>query len=442
MAQSADRPALFAELGRRLVAEASSYKPLAVLRIGVGLILLVEGIILWRHRELLLGEKGLVPWELGEALIDPLVPRLSWAAQALAPLGLDSAQAVMVVLALHLAAAATLTMGWHTRISAFVAWMTHLMIIGTGVAYTYGLGNMLVIALFYCMVMPVGREWSVDHRRLRRLEPGAWGLDATFAILVLRLHMCIAYIGAAISKAVGEQWWTGDAVWRALSLPQFRVFDPAPFAGFPLLLQALAIGSVLVQLLYPVLVWTRLRVAIVLAAELLHLGIAVFLGLWLFSAIMIVLNAAAFGESLWLGLQRWLDGRRVAGRAGEVTVVYDGGCPFCSDYVRYQELKAAARAVELVDARTDSGALERYGIAVEDLEDGMVVIVDGTRHFGGDAVHALSRLSQPPRNWWVALVAAASATKIAARVLYPFLKAGRRVALTILGVPRFSKRRP
>ena len=36
-----------------------------------------------------------------------------------------------------------------------------------------------------------------------------------------------------------------------------------------------------------------------MATELLHLGIAIFLGLWLFSGIMIVLNAAAFGESLW-----------------------------------------------------------------------------------------------------------------------------------------------
>ena len=66
-----------------------------------------------------------------------------------------------------------------------------------------------------------------------------------------------------------------------------------------MVLQALALGSMAVQLAYPVLVWTRLRVAIVILSELLHLGIAVFLGLWLFSGVMIVLNAAAFGESIW-----------------------------------------------------------------------------------------------------------------------------------------------
>ena len=124
----------------------------------------------------------------------------------------------------------------------------------------------------------------------------------------------------------------------------------------------------------------------------------------------------------------------------KVTIVYDGGCPFCSDYVRYQDLKARAETVELVDARTDRGALERYRIVAADLEDGMVVIVDGVQHRGADAVTALSNLSSPPRNWWVAAVARASRSAARSRLLYPFLKLGRRIALTFLRIPRFTSR--
>jgi len=124
----------------------------------------------------------------------------------------------------------------------------------------------------------------------------------------------------------------------------------------------------------------------------------------------------------------------------KVTIVYDGACPFCSDYVRYQDLKACAESVELVDARTDRQALERYAIDAADMEDGMVVIVDGVSHRGADAVHALSNLSRPPRNWWVAAVARASRRLPASRFLYPFLKLGRRIALTFLRVPRFTKK--
>jgi predicted DCC family thiol-disulfide oxidoreductase YuxK len=125
----------------------------------------------------------------------------------------------------------------------------------------------------------------------------------------------------------------------------------------------------------------------------------------------------------------------------KVTIVYDGACPFCSDYVRYQDLRARAETVELVDARADSRALDRYGILAEDLEDGMVVIVDGVAHRGAAAVHALSKLSRTPRKWWIAAVAVASRPLAVSRLLYPVLKLGRRIALTVLRVPRFSARK-
>ena len=124
----------------------------------------------------------------------------------------------------------------------------------------------------------------------------------------------------------------------------------------------------------------------------------------------------------------------------KITIVYDGGCPFCSDYVAYQDLKARAEAVELVDARGDPQALARYAIDAADLEDGMVVIVDGVAHRGADAVHALSTLSRAPRNWWVSAVAFVSRSAAVSRLLYPFLKLGRRIALTVLRIPRFSQR--
>jgi len=93
-------------------------------------------------------------------------------------------------------------------------------------------------------------------------------------------------------------------VWRVLSLPQFQQFDPAPLLGFTPALQAAAIASVLLQLAYPVAVWTRYRALAVFFTELLHLGIAVFLGLWLFSVVMFVFNVGAFGESLWRALSK------------------------------------------------------------------------------------------------------------------------------------------
>jgi predicted DCC family thiol-disulfide oxidoreductase YuxK len=120
-------------------------------------------------------------------------------------------------------------------------------------------------------------------------------------------------------------------------------------------------------------------------------------------------------------------------------IVYDGACPFCDDYVRYQRLDRAAESIELVDARTRPEVLAENGIAPAALEDGMVVIADGRQYHGADAVHLLSTLSESPERWWVRAVAAASRSGPAARAIYPFLRLGRRAVLTVLGIPRFPR---
>jgi hypothetical protein len=290
------------------LSDAASYKPLAILRIGTAAVLLLQAVVLWKYRDLLLAEYGPVPWMVSGLFVDPWLPKLSDFAPLAGRVGIGSAGLVELVLLVHAAAAAALLAGWHTRSAAIVTWATYVPLKTTGFLFTYGIGGMLLIALFYCVVMPVGRAWSVDERRApAAVHPGE---DAALAVLVLRIHVSLIYLGAGVSKAVGPQWWSGDAVWRALSLPQFQQFDPAPLAGYPLLLQAAAIVALASQLLYPALVWTRARVFIVVLTELIHLGIAVFLGLWLFSAMMMVLNAAAFGEAVWNALDRRLRARR------------------------------------------------------------------------------------------------------------------------------------
>ena len=122
-----------------------------------------------------------------------------------------------------------------------------------------------------------------------------------------------------------------------------------------------------------------------------------------------------------------------------VRIIYDGACPFCDDYVRYQRIKAAAGEVTLVDARSHPEVLRAHALVPADFEDGMVVVVDGTLHRGAEAVHQLSRLSEPPARWWVRLVARMSRSARGARLLYPILKRGRRIALALLGIPRFPR---
>ena len=292
--------------GGSLLLEASSFIPLAILRIGLAAILLAQAQVLWEYRELLLDEFGPVPWIISDRMLDPFLPRLSYLAAWLAPTGISSKELVAGFLIAHGIGAALLLVGYCTRWAALLAWATYVVLRTTGHLYFYGIGGVLLIGLFYCIFLPVAREWSVDRLvEARRRRPADDSLDASLSVLVLRIHLCIIYLAAGLSKAVGEQWWSGDAVWRALSLPRFQQFETTQVFAYPALLQVAALGAFIVQLAYPVLVWTRLRAAIVLLTELMHLGIAIFLGLWMFSVVMIVFNLAAFGETLWRAGRRW-----------------------------------------------------------------------------------------------------------------------------------------
>jgi predicted DCC family thiol-disulfide oxidoreductase YuxK len=419
-----------------LTSEAASLWPLAAMRIIVGLVLLAQVQVLWYYRELLLDPEGPLPWSITDSWVDPLLPQLSDLVPLFAAAGLGTGAVVAVVLAIHALAAAFMVVGYHTGVAVAVAWLTFMLVKNSSLAYSYGISWMLLISLFYCLVGPVGRVWSIDALRRRA------GLEtptaATSWVVVLRLHLCLLYAAGGFAKAMGEQWWSGEALWRALYLPQFRQFDPAPLASWPALLQAATIATILSQLLYPVLVWTRLRVVTVLVVEALHLGIAIFLGLWMFSAVMIALNTAAWGEALWASISRRL-GRvaPVPPRVGRLLVIYDGGCPFCSDYVRYQRLAARAEAIDLVDARARPDVLAEHGIDPQDMEDGMVAIADGKAHRGAAATHLLACLSEEPRKWWVRELSFLNRSSHAARLAYPILRAGRRIALAWLGISRF-----
>ena len=111
----------------------------------------------------------------------------------------------------------------------------------------------------------------------------------------MQIHLCIVYLFSGIEKLRGEQWRNGEAIWRAVMRPGFAMFDLSWLAAYPFLPLLACWGTMAIELGYVLLVWPRrMRHLWVLATIGMHAGIGVVLGLWSFSAVMIVLNAAAF----------------------------------------------------------------------------------------------------------------------------------------------------
>jgi hypothetical protein len=212
---------------------------------------------------------------------------------ALAPQGVSADACVRGVFLLYLAGLGGLLVGWHTRLSAQAAWLAHLALNTSGSTSIYGVDAFANIGLFYCVWMPVGHALSADVHAGR--VSGAPSFGARLGLRVVQLHLCIVYFTAGAEKAVGEQWRNGEAVWLAVMQPALGQFDFTWLAGAPWVALLACWGTLVIELGYPVLVWPRRTRKVWAVATIgLHAGIAVFMGLVSFSAVMAVLTLAAF----------------------------------------------------------------------------------------------------------------------------------------------------
>jgi hypothetical protein len=278
----------------RFVFAPASAMPLAVLRIGLASVLLVQAVMIAPLLFELYGQAGIVQGALRDALTRVELPHLGWLLRALAPLGVGEAPILVGTGVAYVLALMALLLGAWTRVAAALAWLTHLLFMVTADSTNYGADMFANIFLFYLVWAPSGAALSLD-RRLGRAPAGPTPA-ARLALRVVQIHLCIVYLAGGIEKASGPAWWNGEAIWRALMLPEYRQLDLSWLARHAWLAAVLGWGVLVVEIGYAFLIWPRLtRRAWVAATAALHLGIAVFMGLGIFGAVMIVLTVAAFG---------------------------------------------------------------------------------------------------------------------------------------------------
>jgi hypothetical protein len=170
---------------------------------------------------------------------------------------------------------------------------------------SYGADNFTTIGLFYLMVAPLPDKLALDHR-IRKI-PTKNSSRHGFHRRVLQLHLCFVYFFGGLDKCLGKGWWDGSSMWRALTRPPFDVISPETIASWGHLLPLAGICVCLIEIGYSFFIWSRKTRVIWLILVLgMHIGIGLTMGLYLFSLIMIVLNAAAFAPDLVVGRAKQL----------------------------------------------------------------------------------------------------------------------------------------
>ena len=268
----------------------------SVLRIGYGILLLIN-LAMWApDLRLWFSELGLLPLSAAREIVNEHAPTLlGWVST---DAWMWSCYGVLVV------AAVLLTLGWHTRIQAIIVLIGLISFQNRNYAIVDGEDTVFRLFAFYLVLCPAGWAFSLDARRRKRrggteASPIPWGLR------LFQIQMSVIYLSSAIEKTFGHGEWTlGTALYYVSRLDDS--FGKFPVPAFPfetLWIVKLMTWSVLVlEWALPVLLWwkrTR-RVAIVVAIVF-HLAIEYTMNLFLFHWLMIlgVLSFAECDELRW-----------------------------------------------------------------------------------------------------------------------------------------------
>ncbi len=116
-----------------------------------------------------------------------------------------------------------------------------------------------------------------------------------------------------------------------------------------------------------------------------------------------------------------------------LTLVYDGGCPFCRQFALRSELLSGIPDLNIVDGRLDHALRRELNRRRLPLKDG-AVLLDGDRSWhGSDAVAELSRRMNASDPLLLGLSTLFRNRTTASR-LYPALLLARRMALASRGL--------
>lgn len=260
-----------------------SPRPVALLRIALGLVLLADCLVRWPHVVEMYSTAG-APL--------PLYPDTPLHPPELAPL-----PSVLLYGGL-LFALACVALGWQMRLSllaaaALLAWFGLLDYAGTLKKYTaIGVHLLVLLAFTQC-----GSVWSMD----RLFDPRSQvriPLSPAWPRRLMQILFCIVYLGAAVTKYRTPDFANGDLLYFSLLDPRWGGERMGMWlATQPKLLVLASYATVLFEAAFPLLVWIApLRRPMIILAAIFHLMMGAVMTLALFTPVMLAALCAFLDE--------------------------------------------------------------------------------------------------------------------------------------------------
>lgn len=296
-----------------------------MLRIGYGLCYLAFLLREFTHRDQIWGPDS--PWT--PALAKELFQQTGWFSFLTVS---DSMLYFNACYVFALVVCALFLLGWRTRLTSVLFAMVVAAFHARAIFMTDGGDNLILLMALYLTCTACGRRWSLDARRTARRERGGppshwtlWQASSDLwsqfgaargtlvtalhncAMLVIAAQVCLLYGSAGLYKVQGVSWQNGTALHYVMNLDLFRPW-PALSAlvdSHPLFVAVAGYATVLIQVAFPFALFSRLKYVLLVMLLGMHLGIAVLMGLPMFSGAMLIADAAFLPDRFYLAVGQY-----------------------------------------------------------------------------------------------------------------------------------------
>ncbi|UXR64635.1 HTTM domain-containing protein [Bdellovibrio bacteriovorus] len=271
----------------------------ALLRIGLGLLLLLNWVMLYTDLDILYGPHGMISLQTAQQFGNPL--RFS-----LFDYLPNTGKVVSTLAFINLFAVLGIIAGAWTRTAIFIAFVTLVSFHHRNGFILNSADSVLRVFLFFLFFTHCADWLSVDRWILRQKgrAPEVPVEKSPWALRLIQIQFCIIYIATVLFKIKGDSWMDGTAVYVATRLDDFVRFE-LPLLNSMIFIKFLTWSTLIVEFALGTLVWIKeLRYWILLAGIGFHLGIEYTMAIPVFEWAMIILMICMVDSR---DLKRWMD---------------------------------------------------------------------------------------------------------------------------------------
>ena len=268
---------------------------LVFLRIGVGLLVLINFFSFYTDIPYLYGNKAFMPNEVANIYVNELQITNY---KILQYTGMEYDQFWVVFTLLFVLFALLLSLGLFTQLTALALLVLHGALFKTSSFFAYGGDYYVRICLFMLCVLPSNVQYALDARFFKStMEKVKQVVHFGRLRLLIKIFVGISYFFSGFDKLLGFNWHNGEAIWKTITLPYSNLdFNIAVtwLVDYQWLLIFIGWSVIVLELFYFLINFKKLQKFWLWSIIGMHLGIALILNLYFFSAIMIILNLTAY----------------------------------------------------------------------------------------------------------------------------------------------------